>query len=165
MCVGHKDLCRFCSLRVCWRTVLYDCWSCSHNCFWYWLRPLKSPLGDWTQDQLVVEQSRLCKHCGWVLNTDYVSQVAQRRLTSMRTRNRKLDLYGLTALPLVHDRLFCCLPLPWTGRPPWLHSQKTFFSWVYFSLLAGPTKYFNKNFSQFTVSTHSQQLQRTNICG
>ena len=23
--------------KVCWQTVLFDCWSCSRNCFWYWL--------------------------------------------------------------------------------------------------------------------------------
>ena len=40
-----------------------------------------------------------------------------------------------------------------------------FFHEFTFHCWPGPTKYFNKNFSQFTVSTHSQQLQRTNICG
>ena len=43
-------------------------------------------------------ECRLCKqtkHCACMLNTDYVSQVAQRKLTRMRNRNRKLTLYGL----------------------------------------------------------------------
>ena len=30
----------------------------------------------------------LCKHCGCMLNTDYISQVAQRKLTHMQPRNR-----------------------------------------------------------------------------
>jgi len=43
-------------------------------------------------------ECRLCKHCGCMLNTvtsDYISQVAQRKLTLMQTRNRKLTLCGL----------------------------------------------------------------------
>ena len=40
-------------------------------------------------------ECRLCKHCGCMLNTDYISQAAQRKLTRKQTRNWKLTLCGL----------------------------------------------------------------------
>ena len=40
-------------------------------------------------------ECRLCKHCGCMITSDYVSQVAQRKLTRGQTRNGKLTLCGL----------------------------------------------------------------------
>ena len=71
-------------------------------------------------------ECRLCKHCGCALN---VSQVAQRRLDPHADQKQEINFVWLdsTSCQCLWSMIGFSAALPWTGRPPWLHSQNIFY--------------------------------------
>ena len=86
-------------------------------------------------------ECRLCKHCGCALN---VSQVAQRRLDPHADQKQEINFVWLdsTSCQWLWSMIGFSAALRWTGRPPWLHSQKIFCEFTFHSWL-DQQKYFN----------------------